>query len=46
MHALMDKVPITAVQKQVDHKRLSTTAIYSDLASEQVKEAYLRRERE
>ena len=45
VHALMDKVPIAAVQKQVGHKRLSTTAIYSDLAPEQVKEAYLRRER-
>lgn len=46
VHALMDKIPISAVQKQVGHKRLSTTAIYSDLAPEQVKEAYMRRERE
>jgi len=45
VHALMDKVPIAAVQKQVGHKRLSTTAIYSDLAPEQVKEAYLKREK-
>lgn len=45
VHALQDKINITAVQKQVGHKRLSTTAIYSDLAPEQVKEAYLRRER-
>ncbi len=45
VHALMDKMPIAAVQKQVGHKRLSTTAIYSDLAPEQVKEAYLRREK-
>lgn len=45
VHALMDKVPITAVQKQVGHKRLETTQIYSDLAPEQVKEAYLTRER-
>ena len=45
VHALMDKVPIAAVQKQVGHKRLSTTAIYSDLAPEQVKDAYMRRER-
>ena len=43
VHALMDKIPISAVQKQVGHKRLSTTAIYSDLAPEQVKEAYERR---
>jgi len=43
VHALMDKIPISAVQKQVGHKRLSTTAIYSDLAPEQVKEAYQRR---
>ena len=44
VHALLDKVPITAVQKQVGHKRLTTTQIYSDLAPEQVKEAYERRE--
>ncbi len=40
VHALLDKVTITAVQKQVGHKRLTTTQIYSDLAPEQVKEAY------
>lgn len=40
VHALLDKVPITAVQKQVGHKRLTTTQIYPDLAPEQVKEAY------
>jgi integrase len=45
VHALMDKVPISAVQKQVGHKRLITTQIYSDLAPEQVKEAYERREK-
>lgn len=45
VHALMDKIPISAVQKQVGHKRLSTTAIYSDLAPEQVKEAYLARQK-
>ncbi len=39
-HALLDKVPITAVQKQVGHKRLTTTQIYSDLAPEQVRAAY------
>ncbi len=44
VHALLDKITVTAVQKQVGHKRLSTTAIYSDLAPEQVKEAYMRRE--
>lgn len=42
VHALLNKVPITAVQKQVGHKRLTTTQIYSDLAPEQVKEAYER----
>ena len=40
VHALLNKVPITAVQKQVGHRRLTTTQIYSDLAPEQVKEAY------
>lgn len=43
VHALQDKINITAVQKQVGHKRLSITAIYSDLAPEQVKEAYQKR---
>lgn len=45
VHALMDKIPIAAVQKQVGHKRLATTQIYSDLAPEQVREAYMRREK-
>lgn len=45
VHALLDKIPITAVQKNVGHKLLTTTQIYSDLAPEQVKEAYLRREK-
>lgn len=40
VHALLNKIPITAVQKQVGHKRLTTTQIYSNLAPEQVKEAY------
>ena len=40
VRALMDKAPIAAVQKQVGHKRLTTTQIYSDLAPEQVREAY------
>ena len=44
VHRLLDKVPITAVQKQVGHKRLTTTQIYSDLAPEQVREAYERAE--
>lgn len=43
VHALLDKVPLSAVQRQVGHKNLSTTQIYSELAPEQVKEAYERR---
>lgn len=42
--ALMNKIPITAVQLQVGHKRLTTTQIYSKLAPEQVREAYDRAE--
>jgi len=45
VHALLDKVPITAVQKQVGHKLLTTTQVYSDLAPEQVREAYEGREK-
>ena len=40
VHSLLNKVPITAVQKQVGHRRLTTTQVYSDLAPEQVREAY------
>ena len=40
VHALLDRIPITAVQKQVGHKKLTTTQIYSNLAPEQVREAY------
>jgi len=40
VHSLMNRIPITAVQKQVGHKRLTTTQIYSDLAPEQVRQAY------
>lgn len=40
VHSLLNKVPITAIQKQVGHKRLTTTQIYSDFAPEQVREAY------
>jgi len=40
VHALLDKVSLVAVQRQVGHKRLTTTQIYSDLAPEQVREAY------
>ncbi|MEA1965189.1 MAG: site-specific integrase [Candidatus Aerophobetes bacterium] len=40
VHALLNKVPITAIQKQVGHKRLTTAQIYSDFAPEQVREAY------
>lgn len=44
VHALLDKIPLSAVQKQVGHKNLATTQIYSDFAPEQVKEAYKKRE--
>ncbi len=40
VHAFLDKVPLSAVQRQVGHKNLATTQIYSELAPEQVKEAY------
>ena len=43
VHALLDRIPIAAVQKQVGHKRLATTQIYSNLAPEQVREAYEKR---
>ena len=43
VHALLDRIPITAVQKQVGHKKLTTTQIYSNLAPEQVREAYEKR---
>ena len=42
VHSLLSQVPVTAVQKQVGHKRLTTTQIYSDLAPEQVRAAYER----
>ena len=38
--ATFNRIPITAVQKQVGHKKLTTTQIYSNLAPEQVREAY------
>lgn len=38
--ALLRKVPMSIVQKQVGHKRLTTTQIYSDVAPKLVKEAY------
>ncbi len=44
VHALLDRIPITAVQKQVGHKRLATTQIYSNFAPEQVRQAYERSE--
>jgi len=40
VHSLLNKVPITAVQGQVGHKRLSTTQIYSKLAPEEIRAAY------
>ena len=45
VHSLLNKVTISAVQKQVGHKRLTTTQIYSDFAPEQVREAYEKTER-
>lgn len=44
VHALMNHIPMSAVQKQVGHKNLTTTQIYSDLAPEQVREAYEKQE--
>lgn len=38
--SLMNHVPMSAVQKQVGHKKLTTTQIYADLAPEQVRDAY------
>ena len=38
--ALMSGVPLPTVQKQVGHKRLSTTQIYATVAPALVKEAY------
>ena len=43
VHALLDKIPVPVVQRQVGHKNLATTQIYSELAPEQVKEAYEKR---
>lgn len=40
VHSLLGKATISAVQRQVGHKRLTTTQIYSELAPEDVKEAY------
>lgn len=40
VHSLLNKVPIAAIQKQVGHKRLTTTQIYSNFAPEQVRESY------
>ena len=38
--ALMSGVPLPMVQKQVGHKRLSTTEIYATVAPALVKESY------
>ena len=40
VHSLLNRVAISAIQKQVGHKRLTTTQSYSDFAPEQVREAY------
>ena len=38
--ALMSGVPLPMIQKQVGHKRLSTTEVYATVAPVLVKEAY------
>jgi site-specific recombinase XerD len=40
VNALMAGVPVPMIQKQVGHKRLSTTEIYTEVAPALVKEAY------
>jgi len=40
VNALMAGVPVPMIQKQVGHKRLSTTEIYVTVAPALVKEAY------
>lgn len=45
VHALLDGIPIAAIQKQVGHKSLTTTQIYSDFAPEQVRESYEKSQR-
>jgi len=40
VNALMAGVPVPMIQKQVGHKRLSTTEIYATVAPALVKEAY------
>jgi integrase len=40
VNALMAGVPVPMIQKQVGHKRLSTTEIYASVAPALVKEAY------
>jgi integrase len=40
VNALMADVPVPMIQKQVRHKRLSTTEIYATVALALVKEAY------
>jgi len=40
VNALMAGVPVPMIQKQVGHKRLSTTEIYATVAPGLVKEAY------
>jgi len=42
VHALLRKVPLAAVQRQVGHESLETTAIYAALAPQEVREAYER----
>ena len=40
VHNILDKVSIAAIKRQVGHKRLTTAQVYSELAPQEVGEAY------
>jgi len=40
VHALARKIPLPAIQKQVGHRRLTTTQVYCNLAPHDVRRAY------